>query len=42
LDIEPRLNKIKGYKYLPELRITIQRELGIQQGSIEVKKAMAV
>jgi transposase-like protein len=42
LDIEPRLNKIKGYKYLPELRIAIQRELGIQQGSIEVKEAVAV
>ena len=42
LDIEPRLNRIKGYKYLPELRIAIQRELGIQQGSIEVKEAVAV
>ena len=30
LDIEPRLNRIKGYKYLPELKLAIQRELGIK------------
>jgi putative transposase len=30
LDIEPRLNRIKGYKYLPELRAAIQIELGIK------------
>lgn len=29
LDIEPRLNKIKGYRYLPVLREALQRELGI-------------
>lgn len=29
LDIEPRLNRISGYKHLPELRIAIQRELEI-------------
>jgi len=29
LDIEPRLNRIRGYKQLPELRAAIQRELGI-------------
>jgi len=29
LEIEPRLNRIKGYRYLPELRTAIQRELGI-------------
>ena len=28
LDIEPRLNRIRGYKYLPELRRVIQTELG--------------
>ena len=41
-DETTRLNRIKGYKYLPELRIAIQRELGIQQGNIEVKEAVAV
>jgi len=30
LDLEPRLNKVNGVKYLPELRSAIQRELGIQ------------
>jgi len=29
LDIEPRLNRIRGYRYLPESRVAIQRELGI-------------
>lgn len=29
-DLEPRLRKVKGIKYLPELRWAIQRELGIQ------------
>jgi len=26
LDIEPRLRKVKGYRYLPQLRIAIQRD----------------
>jgi hypothetical protein len=30
LDIEPRLNRINDYRYLPELRLAIQRELGIK------------
>jgi hypothetical protein len=30
LDIEPRLNRINGYRYLPELRLAIQGELGIK------------
>ena len=30
LDIEPRLNRVKGYKYLFLLREKIQKELGIQ------------
>jgi len=30
LDIEPRLNRIRGYKHLPELRLVIQMELGIK------------
>jgi transposase-like protein len=29
LEIEPRLNRIRGYKYLPKLRTAIQSELGI-------------
>jgi len=29
VDIEPRLNRIRGYAYLPLLRDAIQRELGI-------------
>ena len=29
LEIEPRLNRIRGYRYLPELRTAIQRELRI-------------
>lgn len=31
LDIEPRLNRIKGYRYLPELRLAIQRKLAVQE-----------
>jgi hypothetical protein len=26
MDIEPRLRKVKGHRYLPQLRIAIQRE----------------
>ena len=34
-DLEPRLRRVKGMKYLPELRLAIQRKLGIQnQGQI--------
>jgi len=29
LDIEPRLRKIKGFRYLPLLRLAIQKELGL-------------
>ena len=29
LDIEPRLKRIRGYKYLPESMVAIQMELGI-------------
>jgi transposase-like protein len=31
LDIEPRLRKVKGYRYLPELRVAIQREIERQK-----------
>jgi len=34
LDIEPRLNRIRGYRYLPELRRAIQRELGIRTNEV--------
>jgi hypothetical protein len=27
LDIEPKLRKVKGYRYLPQLRVAIQREI---------------
>ena len=30
VDIEPRLNRITGYKFLSELRRALQRELGIK------------
>jgi len=33
LDIEPRLRKIKGFRYLPMLRHALQKELNIQQDS---------
>jgi len=31
LDIEPRLRKVKGYRYLPQLRIAIQKEMERQK-----------
>lgn len=37
LEIEPRLKKIKGYRYLPMLRSAIKRELGLD--SIQLKEA---
>jgi hypothetical protein len=27
LDIEPRLRKVKRYRYLPQLRVAIQKEI---------------
>ena len=33
LDIEPRLSRISGYKYLPHLRDAIQQELGIDNSN---------
>lgn len=38
LDIEPRLRKVKGYRYLPQLRIAIQREMARQGGKQEIPK----
>jgi putative transposase len=37
-DIEPRLRKVKGYRYLPQLRIAIQREIARQGGKQETPK----
>jgi len=34
LDIEPRLHRIRGYRYPPELRATLQRELGIRANEV--------
>lgn len=39
LDIEPRLNKIRGYRYLPQLREAIKRELRINGLKKEVVAA---
>ena len=39
LDIEPRLRKVKGYKYLPKLRAAIQRAIETDEGTPEVKEA---
>jgi hypothetical protein len=36
LDIEPRLNRIRGCEYLPELQRAIQMEL-----AVEAKQAVA-
>jgi len=36
LDREPRLNRIRGYRYLPELRAAIQKELGIRTNKVVV------
>ncbi len=30
LDIEPRLRKVKGYRYLPRLREALRRDLNIK------------
>jgi putative transposase len=37
LDIEPRLNRIKGYRYLPDLREALKRGLRIKEASCERK-----
>jgi hypothetical protein len=39
LDIEPRLRKIKGFRYLPLLRLAIQKELEL--GEQTKKKGVA-
>ena len=39
LDIEPRLRKVKGYKYLPKLRAAVQRAIETDEGTPEVREA---
>ena len=39
LDIEPRLNRICGYKYLPELRIAIMKEIGKSERSKRIMES---
>jgi hypothetical protein len=39
LDIEPRLRKVKGYRYLPQLRMAIQREIEKQIVKKDQKEA---
>jgi transposase-like protein len=39
LDIEPRLRKVKGYKYLPKLRAAVQRAIETDEGTPEVGEA---
>lgn len=34
LDIEPRLRKMKGFRYLPMLRLALQRELNLKQKAL--------
>ena len=41
LDIEPRLRKVKGYRYLPQLRIAIQRDIEKQKGEQRTTKEAA-
>jgi transposase-like protein len=41
LDIEPRLRKVKGYRYLSELRVTIQKEIERQTAKKDPMKEAA-
>jgi len=42
LDIEPRLNRIRGYRYLPELRKALKWGLRIREEIHKAKDVMAV
>ncbi|NWF93605.1 MAG: hypothetical protein HXY46_11850 [Syntrophaceae bacterium] len=35
LDIEPRLRKVRGYRYLPQLRVALQREKQIAKRDLK-------
>jgi transposase-like protein len=39
LDLEPRLRKVKGYKYLPKLRAALQRAIETDKTTPEVREA---
>ena len=39
LDLEPRLRKVKGYKYLPKLRAALQRAIEMDEGTPEIREA---
>jgi transposase-like protein len=39
LDIEPRLRKVKGYRYLPQLRVALQKEIEKQIVKKDQKEA---
>ena len=41
LDIEPRLRKVKGYRYLPQLRVAIQKEIERQTAKKDHMKEAA-
>jgi hypothetical protein len=41
LDIEPRLRKVKGYRYLPQLRVAIQKEIDRQTAKKDHMKEAA-
>ena len=39
LDIEPRLKRVKRYRYLPQLRVAIQRVIQMSEGNHQVREA---
>jgi transposase-like protein len=39
LDIEPRLRRVKRYRYLPQLRVAIQRVIQMGEGNHQVREA---
>ena len=39
LDIEPRLRRVKRYRYLPQLRVAIQRVIQMSEGNHQVREA---
>lgn len=39
LDLEPRLRKVNGYRYLPKLRAALQRTIETNQDTLEAKEA---
>ena len=41
LDIEPRLRKVKGYRYLPQLKVALQREIEKRKVDQEQTKVAA-